>query len=79
MNRAVALPNIQITCPGASTVNMNTYQYPSRLFIAGGGQLMSREGTIQEDPLAMPFYAIFTSLIISILSATFDSVKVQMT
>ena len=36
---------------------------------------MSTEGKTQVDPLAMPFYVVFTSFIISILSAKFDSVK----
>ena len=76
MNKAVALHNIQITCTRTYTVLINTYRSPSRLFIAGGGELMSREGPTQGDPLAMPFYAVFTSsLIISILSAKFNSVK----
>ena len=42
MNRAVALHNIQLTCPRASEVLINTYRSPSRLFIAEGGELMSR-------------------------------------
>ena len=75
MNRAVALHNIKITCPRASTVLINTNRSFSRLFIAGKGELLLREGTRQGDPLAMPFYAVFTSLIISILGAKFDFVK----
>ena len=75
MNRVVALHNIQITCSRASTVLVNTCRIPSKLFIAGGGELLSREETTQGDPLAMPFCAVFTSLIISVLSAKFDSVK----
>ena len=75
MNRAVPFHNVQITFPRASTVLITTYRSPSRLFIAGGGgELFSREGTTQEDPLTMLFY-IFTALIISILRAKFDSVN----
>ena len=75
MNRAIALHNIQITCPRDTTVLINTYRSPSKLFVAGRGELLSREGTTQGDPLAMPFQAIFTSLIMSIPNAKFDSVN----
>ena len=54
---------------------INTYRNPARLFIAGGGEILSREGTTQGDPLAMPFYAVFTSLLITILRQKFDCIK----
>ena len=54
MNRQVALHNIQITCIEAATYIINTYRHESRLFISGGGEIKSREGTTQGDPLAMP-------------------------
>ena len=75
MNRAVTLHNIQIICPRASVTLINTYHNPARLFIAGGGEILSREGTTQGDPLAMPFYAVFTSLLITILHQKFDCIK----
>ena len=75
MNRAVTLHNIQIICPRASVTLINTYRNPARLFIAGGGEILSREGTTQGDPLAMPFYAVFTSLLITILRQKFDCIK----
>ena len=66
LNRRVALHNVQILCPRASTILINTYRCPSRLFITGGGETQSQEGTTQGDPLAMPFYAVSTSLLISL-------------
>ena len=75
LNRQVALHNIQILCPRASIIIINTYRAPSRLFIAGGGEVLSQEGTTQGDPLAMPFYAISTSLIIQTLRNVFKDVK----
>ena len=36
----------------------NCYSRPSRLFIAGGIELSSAEGTTQGDPTAMPAYAV---------------------
>ena len=55
MNRAVALHNIQITCKEMSLYIINTYRSPSRLFICGGGEILSQEGTTQGDSLAMPW------------------------
>ena len=43
---------------------INTYRSPSRLFICRGGEILSREGTTQGDPLAMPWYALNTSIMI---------------
>ena len=31
------------------------YRIPTRSFIAGGGEILSREGRTQGDNLAMPF------------------------
>ena len=67
MNRAVALHNIQITCKEMSLYIINTYRSPSRLFICGGGEILSQEGTTQGDPLAMPWYSVNTSIMIQSL------------
>ena len=64
MNRSVALHNIQITCKEMTLYIINTYRSPSRLFICGGGEILSQEGTTQGDPLAMPWYSINTSIMI---------------
>ena len=68
LNRATALYNIQIICPEISTYVINTYRHPSRLFITGGIEISSQEGTTQGDPLAMPWYALSTTTMISHLS-----------
>ena len=64
MNRSVALHNIQITCKEMSLYIINTYRSPSRLFICGGGEALSQEGTTQGDPLAMAWYSVNTSIMI---------------
>ena len=75
LNRAVALHNIQITCPMIANYLINTYRHPSRLFIAGGKEILSQEGTTQGDPLAMPWYSVSTTTMISHLQTNHHSVK----
>ena len=58
INRKALLHNIQYLCPPLSTYLRNCYSSPSRLFIAGGKELKSAEGTTQGDPTAMPAYGI---------------------
>ena len=50
--------NIQINCKEIALYVINTYRSPSRLFISGGGEILSQEGKTQGDPLAMHWYAI---------------------
>ena len=58
LNRAAALHNIRVLCPSIATYAINTDREPARLFIVGGQELRSSEGTTQGDPLAMSLYAI---------------------
>ena len=60
LNRAVALHNIRYTCPPLATILSNIYRAPSRLFITGGMELSSEEGTTQGCPLSMAMYALST-------------------
>ena len=75
MNRVVAMHNIRITCKEIALYIINTYRSPSRLFISGGGEIFSQEGTTQGDPLAMPWYAINSNHMISNLRASIPQVK----
>ena len=67
--------NIQITWPEMSMYIINTYRSPSRLFTCRGEKILSQEGTTQGDPLAMPSYAINTSILIQSLRARIPEVK----
>ena len=58
LNRKVLLHNIKYLCPAMSTYVTNCYRKASRLFVVGGLEISSCEGTTQGDPLAMPVYAI---------------------
>ena len=58
VNRKVFLHNINVVCPSISTYVQNCYTLPSRLFIIGGTEIKSSEGTTQGDPVTMPIYAL---------------------
>jgi hypothetical protein len=60
VNRAVALWNVQFTCPAMKHVLINFYRSPTRIFMNGDGcfELLSQEGTTQGCPLAMAMYAL---------------------
>ncbi len=58
INREAMLHNIKYLCPPLSMYVSNCYKVPSRLFVAGGEEITSSEGSTQGDPSAMPSYAI---------------------
>ena len=58
LNQAAALHNIPHSCPAIAQIFTNTYTKPIRLFVTGGGEILSQEGTCQGDPLAMAIYAV---------------------
>ena len=58
LNRKIVLHNIHFLCSELSVFATNCYRAPTRLFVAGGVELASCEGTIQGDPLPMILYAI---------------------
>ena len=57
LNRQAALHNIRVQCPIIATYAINTYRLSAGLFIIGGQEILSAEGTTQGDPLAMGLYA----------------------
>ena len=67
LKRAAALNNIRVLSPLIATFVANTYRVPARLFVVGGSELKSAEGTTQGDPLAMSMYAISLQPLISLL------------
>ena len=75
LNRNVALHNIQIICPPFSTILINTYGAPSKLFITGGKHLLSQKGTTQGDNLAIVFYGLATIPLQNNLMINIPSVK----
>ena len=53
LNFNVFLHNIKVICPEISDFIINCYKLSSRLFFRGKGELKSKEGTTQGDPIAM--------------------------
>jgi len=68
LNRAAALHNVPRVCPSLGGVFSNTYAQPCRLFVTGGGEIASSEGTCQGDPLAMGIYAVAVTPLIQRLA-----------
>ena len=58
INRKAFVHNIGIICPEIAMYVENCYTKPSRLFVIGGVEISSSEGTTQGDPIAMAVYAV---------------------
>ena len=59
LNRQTALRNVLNLYPILAPIFVNTYRNHAKLFIRGE-HILSREGTMQSDPLAMAMYRIGT-------------------
>ena len=75
VNQQTALHNIHYICPPLATVLINTYRDPSRLFITGGDEILSKEGSTQRDNLAMSFYGLGTKALLDKLSEQVRQIK----
>ena len=58
INRKAFLHNVKVICPSIATFTNNCYSSPARLFVVGGTEIQSAEGTTQGDPMAGLVYAI---------------------
>ena len=58
INRKAMLHNIGILCPAMKTFAENCYSTSARLFITGGAEIKSNEGTTQGDPVSSSMYAV---------------------
>ena len=67
LNRKAMLHNIKFICPEISKYVTNCYSDPARLFVIGGLELKSQEGTTQGDPLGMAIYALGITPMMNIL------------
>ena len=67
INCKVMLHYLKFICPIVATYKINCYETPSRLFIVGGGEILSSEETTQGDPTAMGAYVLGILPLIKIL------------
>ena len=74
INRKVMLHNLKFICPFIATYISNCYMCPAKLFINGGGELISKEGTTQGDPTSMSASALG---IIPLLQFLLDFISVN--
>ena len=58
INRKVMLHNLNFICPIITTYITNCYITRARLFVIGGGEILSKERTTQGDSTAMRAYAL---------------------
>ena len=72
VNRKLFLHNVSVICPEIAVFVRNCYSSPLRLFIIGGSELKSCEGTTQRDPAAL---AIYTIAIIPLLLMLVDQAE----
>ena len=76
INRKVMLHNIQHLCPAMATYAYNSYCTSARLFVQGGKEITSSEGTTQGYSFTMPMYAIgVTPLLNNIKNETNTKIK----
>lgn len=67
INRKALLHNLNVLCPVFARYVNNCYNIPARLFVIGGYELKSIEGTTQGDPLGMAVYAIGLTPLLDIM------------
>ena len=75
INRTAMLKNIERICPAAYLYAYNCYAAHARLFVLGGQEIRSMEGTTQGDPPSMAFYAIGLLPLIWCLAEADDPAK----
>ncbi|XP_066916388.1 uncharacterized protein [Clytia hemisphaerica] len=67
INREALIHSIKYACPEIATYVSNCYANPARLFVIGGLEISSQEGTTQGDPLGMAIYALGVTPMLNIL------------
>ena len=67
LNRAAAMHNVRIVCPCVAIFVILIFQWLSRMFIVGGGERTSSEGTTQGDLMGMAVCALALLPLVSLL------------
>ena len=58
ISRNVMIHNVSVVCPAISIYVSNCYQSAALLFVIGGKEILSKEGTTQGYPASMGTYAL---------------------
>ena len=69
LNGAASLHKIRVLCSMIAVYAINNYREPARLFITGGQEILSAEGTTQGDLLAMALNTLSVQPLITSLQA----------
>ena len=77
INRKVMLKNLEVLCPELATYGKNCYGSPARLFVTGGVEIRSNEGTTQGCPFSMPAYALAILPLMSMINSYHYSTTVK--
>ena len=77
INRKVMLKNLGVICPELAIYGKNCYGSPARLFVIGGVEIKSSEGTTQGCPYSMPAYALAILPLMSIINSYHNSTTVK--
>ena len=79
INRKVFLHNISIVCPTISTFVTDGCTTPARLFVIGGTEIRSNEGTTQSDPVARAIHTIgitpLVMMMVELVTTRCDDIK----
>ena len=75
INRKALLNNIGILCPTLFVFTVNCYKVPARLFVTGGAEIESKEGSTQGDPIAGSIYGIGITPLLDIIATDDKSVR----
>ena len=75
INRKTLLHNFEYLCPAIATFLYNCYAISARLFIIGGKELRSCEGTTQGDSTAMAEYTLGLTPLLNHLQSVKRSAK----
>ena len=79
INRTVILYNVRILCPEIATYINTCNMKPSRLFITGGKEISSNDGTTQGDPIATGMYAQGVMSLLSLIISNNTGNLIQLT